>query len=165
MVASSQLTDIYIIQLDVRTGIDVYLAASAEVKHWSSLETKWFCHSNTWPLQKRPEIADPRQLSLSSVCESMLRIYLCACQSNVVQKCWANFSSDHMLRKSRCTNPEGHHFLTKIWWSLLSAFVLHLFVIISDIYLHLKRQSLSVTYLNFTFFLPHYLFRFSTSAL
>lgn len=76
MVSSLLLTDIYIIQLDVITGIDVYLAASAEVKHWSSLKTKWFCHSSTWPLQNRPATADPRMFSLFCVYECMQRIYL-----------------------------------------------------------------------------------------
>lgn len=84
MVASSQLTDVYIIQLDVMTGIDVCLTVSAEVRLWNSLETKWFCHSKSWSFRNRSEVADPRRFSRLSLCGCRMR----TCLSMPVNLAW-----------------------------------------------------------------------------
>lgn len=66
------------------TGIDVCLTVSAEVRLWNSLETKWFCHSKSWSFQNRSEVADPRRLSLLSLCGCMMM----TCLSLPVNQAW-----------------------------------------------------------------------------
>jgi len=115
-VASSQLTDVYIVQLDAITGIDVYLEVSLEVRHWNNLETIWFSHSKTGHFRTGLRLLIPTSSSAFCVWVHSEDLSLHSCQSGMVQKCRTNFGKDHMPRKIYCTNPEGYNFSAKMWW-------------------------------------------------